>query len=302
MSLEGHDMTHDGDDVFEDEGPDTLRDTVNTTSQVIHDDDQADTLLETVETTSPNIQEDDQANTSLDRAALTAPLVSEDDDYQELSDTVELDLPSSLTYTNIVFDDALLDHDEDVTKEERQPLYAAIAGLRAAMVFRDEELAFVELEWSLESGLVFPASDEMVDAVHLKAARMGYPISLILRRALAVPDMNTFIERHIVIFHPEPTEAEGTRVSIDLQLGLDLDDEDYGRPAQAELLRDHWVERCIELVKSAYPKAQLSTMVCDHDADEVRVSTPLGIDPTDFEWRIDDLIDQATEEIIEQTS
>lgn len=302
MSLERHDMTHDGDDVFDDDGPDTLRDTVKTTSSVNRDDDETGTLRDTVETTSPVIRDHDEADTLRGMVELTAPLGPEDDDFKELSDTVELNLPSALAYTNIVFDDALLDHDEDVTKEERQSIDAAIAGLRAALVFRDDELAFVELEWSPESGLVFPASDEMVDAVHLKAAHMGYPISLLLRRALAVPDKSTLIERHIVIFHPEPTLGDGTRVSIDLQLGLDLDDEDYGRPAQAELLRDQWVERATELVKLAYPRAQLNTMICDHDADEVRVSTPLGIDPTDFEWRIDDLIEQATDEIIENGS
>jgi hypothetical protein len=111
--------------------------------------------------------------------------------------------------------------------------------------------------------------------------------------------LRCFIEHHVVVFDPDPHKCDGEGVTIAIRLGIDVKDEDYGSPKKAAQRRMEWLDRIKPHVDLTYPHAQLNVEEVDDERDEVSVTVPTGFDPTDFEWIVEDIIDQATGELLE---
>lgn len=197
-----------------------------------------------------------------------------------------------------VHDEHLLDDADEYGTEQRLDLDTGDPNLRAALVVRDDDLEFIELTWFRDPGLTFPASPATVEDVLQRAAKLGYPLTLVMRRGVALDDAQRFVERLVVYFDPEPSAGDGTGVEVRVDVGIDLEDEDYGNPKEAAVLRDRWAARVEEVLRQQYPEAGLHVRRIDDDAEEIEVTTPFGIDPTDFEWAIEDLIEQAKDEVL----
>jgi hypothetical protein len=198
----------------------------------------------------------------------------------------------------LIFDERMLDDVDEYGVEERRELDTGDANLRAELVFRDGDLEFVELTWFKDPALPFPSSQETVADVLRRAARLGYSIAPTMRRGVALDEGRRYVERIVVYFHPEPSGGDGTGVSIRIDAGLALDDDDLGNPKEVAALRDRWAARIEELLRQRYPAARLDIRRIDDDAEDVVVTSPVGIDPTDFEWVVEDLVEQARDEVL----
>ena len=186
--------------------------------------------------------------------------------------------------------------------EKRYPIEASDMGIAASLVVVADDLERIDLEWTLApEHAPAPASQEVVDAVVARVIPLGYPIKVVNQQFHAEEGTGRCLHNLYVGFERDPVQrGDGTGFEINITLGLDSDPED---PEEApEVVAPKiaaWAARVEELVREALPKARVVVARVDRDADDIVVKTPPGIDPDDLEWRVDDLVDQASEEILE---
>jgi len=192
-------------------------------------------------------------------------------------------------------DDERFESGQGVRGDSRYVLATGRSGISAELVMDGDEISAVAIKLTADEGGPSELDDELVAALMAEARERGYELTVLGRRLPEGDPSRVVLD---VRLDRDPAYGDGRGVGIEVELGVDVEPDES--PELAEAFLAVWLATVEDLVAGTYPRARLSVVKADDDSDEVKVAVPPGLDSTELEWKIDELIEQASEEAAEK--